>query len=149
MPESFSCWILYIYIYTASPLPVRKQNSAAQHFYAAVERAPLSMRRFRVIMPITQGLPQRNESFECSQKDGHRRYGPRAVREVQPDRGALEHEHEVARQSVRGVSRNLNNMRNPSTRRTFYLSCTRVCMGLNGSTCSECLPVVISQISRL
>ena len=109
-----------IYIYTASPLPVRKQNSAAQHFYAAVERAPLSMRRFRVIMPITQGLPQRNESFECSQKDGHRRYGPRAVREVQPDSGALEHEQEVARKSGRGVSTNLDNMRNPSTRRTLF-----------------------------
>ena len=53
-------------------------------------------------------------SFECSQTDGGRQYGPCPVRGVQPDRGALEHEHEVARQSVRAVSRILNDMCNPS-----------------------------------
>ena len=45
-------------------------------------------------------------------------------------KGALEHEHEVARQSVRGVRRNLNNVRNPSTRRSFFFN---LYVGLHGS----------------
>ena len=139
-----------MYIYVDSKLqqrPFLLENKipAAQHFYAAVEMAPLSMRRFRVIVFITQGLPQRNGSFECSQTDGRRRYGPCPVRGVQPDRDRLKHEHEVVRQSVRGVSRILNNMRNPSD---IFLTCTWVCMGLEGPACSESLPVVVSQISR-
>ena len=104
------------------------------------------MRGFCIITDITQGLPQRNESFECSQTDGSRQYGPCPVREVRPDGSALEHEHEVARKSVRGVSRILIDMRNPLD---IFLTCTWVCMGLDGSACSECPPVVTSQISHL
>ena len=33
---------------------------------------------------------------------------------VQPDRGTLAHDHEVARRSVRAVSRIMNDIRNPS-----------------------------------
>ena len=54
-------------------------------------------------------------SFECRQTDGGRQYGPCHVRGVQPYRGALEHEHEVARQFVRTVSRILN-----ANRPTFF-----------------------------
>ena len=111
VPESYSCWRYeYRLKAAAASLPSGKQSSAAQFFHAAVEMAPVSMKGFHSIMPVTQGLPQRNESFECSQTDGSRQYGPCPVRGVQPDRGALEHEHEVVRQSVRGVSKILNNM---------------------------------------
>ena len=61
-----------------------KTKFCRTNFYAAVEMAPLSMRMFRVIMPITQGLPQRNESFEYNQTDGRRWYGPCAVQGLQP-----------------------------------------------------------------
>ena len=60
-------------------------------------------------------------------------------------RGAVEHEHEhestatSIRAQVRAVSRILNDMRNPSG---ILVTCTWVCMGLEGSTCSESLPVV-------
>ena len=52
---------------------------------------------------------------------------------------AFEHKREVGRQSVRAVSSILNDMRDPSD---IFLTCTWICMGLDGSTCSECLPVV-------
>ena len=50
-------------------------HSAVQNCYAAVEKEPVSMRRFYAFMPITQSLPQRNESCECRQKDGRRQHG--------------------------------------------------------------------------
>ena len=59
---------------------------------------------------------------------------------------ALENEHEVGRQPVRAVSKILNDMRNPPD---IFLTCTWFCMGLDGSTCSECFPVIISQFSLL
>ena len=111
-PEGEPC--MYTQTQSNSAPSCWKTKFCRTSFLRCCKNAPSSMRRCRVIMPITQGLPQRNESFECSKTDGRRRYGPCPVRGVQPDRGALEHEHEVARQSVRGVSRILNKMRYPS-----------------------------------
>ena len=64
VPESYSCWrYKYRLKAAAALLAFGKHHSAAQNFYAAaaVEMAPVSMRGFYIIMPITQGLPQRNE----------------------------------------------------------------------------------------
>ena len=65
-------------------------------------------------MQITQSLPQRNEICGCRQKDGSRQHGRCPCEEYSQTEVHSEHEHEVANQSVRGVSRILNNMRNPS-----------------------------------
>ena len=73
--------------------------------------APVFMRECHIVMPKAY---HKGMSFECSQTDGSRQYGPCPVRRVQPDRGALEHEREVARQSAQAVSRILNDMCNPS-----------------------------------
>ena len=50
---------------------------------------------------------------------------------------AFDHKLEAGRQSVRAISRIMNDMRYPSD---IFLTCMWVCMGLHGSTCSECLP---------
>ena len=84
----------------------------AQTFNAAVEIAPVSMRGFHIIMPFTRGLPQRNELRV--QPDRRRQAVWALPPATSTARGALEHEHEVARQSERAVGRILNNMRNPS-----------------------------------
>ena len=65
--------------------------------------APVSIRGFITSCP-SHKVYHKGLSFECRQTDGGRQYGG-----VQPHRGALE--HEVARQSVRAVSRILNEKR--------------------------------------
>ena len=75
------------------------ENKIPPHKFStllAVEIAPASMRGFHIIMPITQGLPQRNELRV--QPDGRRQAVWAVPRARSTARGALEHEYEVARQ---------------------------------------------------
>ena len=129
----------------AASLPFGNQNSAPQFFNAAVISRNCTsvhehVRGFHIIILITQGLQGLPQRHELRVQSDRRRQAVWAVpvRAVQPE------VHSST--SVGAVRRIMNDMRNPSD---IFLTCMSDCMGLDGSTCSECLRVVTCQFLRL
>ena len=84
-------------------------------------------------------LSQIKQGLESRAREHEHEHSSMSTRCTRVRARAFEHKRDVGRQSVRAVSRILNDMRNWSD---IFVTCTWVCMGLDGSTCSEYLPVV-------